>query len=189
MFPHWCEQNQHGFDLEHSCFSKTFAFHKEQKKRADRVFNSLITSKQQWIRADFYLGPEGIHISHESTEAARLQDSQILQSRDVIVQLHTSSSHWSRNWNPVYSCLYVFANHWAREYLSFLFLWLRKYMFRTVGTQVQWEKLWAYCPLFLKYSKVLVTERDWIIQLHPSTDWNWLRDSQFLSKCINPWVK
>lgn len=43
-------------------------------------------------------------------------------------------------------------------------------MFYIVGTQVQWDILWVYCPFFLTYSKVLVIQWEWIIQLHPSMD-------------------
>lgn len=39
-------------------------------------------------------------------------------------------------------------------------------------------------PFLPENSKVLVIQWDWIIQLHPSAHWNWLRDSQFLGKCI-----
>lgn len=189
MFPHQSKQNQHGFDLRHSCFNQTFASYEQQKKREDRVLHFLTKTKKQWMQADIYLGPEGIRISYDSTMAARLQNSQISQCCDVLAQFYTSYSHWSRNWNPIYSCLCVFANYWTREYLSFLFLWLRKYVFYTVGTQVQWEKLWMSCPFVLRYSKALVIQWNCIIQLHPSADWNWLRDSQFLDKCINPCVK
>lgn len=47
MFPHQSKQNQRGFDLKHSRFNKTFASYKQQKKRKDRVFHSLIKSKEQ----------------------------------------------------------------------------------------------------------------------------------------------
>lgn len=43
-------------------------------------------------------------------------------------------------------------------------------MFYIVGTQVLWDILWVYCPFFLTYSKVVVVQWEWIIQLHPSMD-------------------
>lgn len=73
-------------------------------------------------------------ISDEICLAATVQSSQISEHLDIAVQFYHNNSHWNRNWNPVYSCLCVFANHRAREYFSVFVLWLRRNIICTVRT-------------------------------------------------------